>query len=168
MRTVVEVQTGAGVVHVSRGAYEFQATFHGVNAHLVALCYGLEHNMAAMDRIERRLIACLDTTAPAERDAKDVLAAVGLLMFERAMDGLPDAEPAERKAWAAFHNAIDRGVRDPHPKDSDYLQLRLAAMRAGWPYIATDDLRQAIAEVREPDAGTVKAPAKPPGRRTSP
>ncbi len=119
MRTVVEVQTGAGVVHVSRGAYEFQATFHGVNAHLVALCYGLEHNMAAMDRIERRLIACLDTTAPAERDAKDVLAAaVGLLMFERAMEASPtrsrrSGRPGRRsttRSTAAFEIRTRRTV----------------------------------------------------------
>ena len=110
----------------------------------------MQDDGAAMSRVERRLIRFLDITAPAERNAEDVLpAAVALWMLAQEMGGLPDAMPAERRAWAAIGAAIDRGARDARPLDSDYLRLRHRTLKAALLYVPTDALRPFLAELKK-------------------
>ncbi len=91
MTTLVEVWTEAEVVRVSREGHEFWATFRSVNMNLLAVWHGMQDDEAAMYRVERRLIRFLDITAPAERNAEDVLpAAVALWMLAQEMGGLPE------------------------------------------------------------------------------
>jgi hypothetical protein len=80
--TIAEVHTENRTVHLSHGGHEFWTGFGRIDAAYRALGRKLGGDGAAMERAERRLMACLRVAVPGNRPCTHELAlAMGLWLF---------------------------------------------------------------------------------------